>query len=182
MSSKTEISNLAISHLSTGKTISNFDTENSEEARACRSFYEICKRIVLSDHDWAFASRFETLGLVSSQPTSEWDFSYRYPSSCLKVRRILSGERSDTLDTQIPFKIISDGTGKLIYTDQEDAQVEITRDLDDPELFSPHFTMALSFKLAMYIAPRITAGDPFNLRDKMQALYYLELSGAVAKI
>lgn len=180
MSSKTEISNLAISHLATGKTISDFTTENSEEARACRTYYEIAKRMVLADHDWTFATRFETLGLVASQPTSEWDYSYRYPSQCVKVRRILSGERSDTLDTQIPYKIISDSTGKLIYTDQEDAQVEITRDLDDPELFSPHFTMALSFRLAMYIAPRITAGDPQNLRERMQGYYLLELSSAVA--
>jgi len=181
MASKTEIANLAISHLATGKTISDFETENSEEARACRTYYETAKRMTLTDHDWVFATRFETLGLIESDPMDEWDYSYRYPSQCVKIRRILSGERSDTLDTQIPFKIISDSTGKLIYTDQEDAQVEITRDLDDPELFSAHFTMALSFRLAMYIAPRITSGDPFKMRNEIRQLYLLEISNAIAE-
>ena len=96
MSSKTEIANMAISHLGIGKEIANLGIEKSEEAKACRRFYETAKTGVLVDLDWSFATKFVVLNLITAAPSLEWAYSYKYPVDCINMRRILSGTRRDT--------------------------------------------------------------------------------------
>jgi len=178
MSSSTEIANMAISHLGMGKEIANLDTEQSKEASACRRFYDVARQAVLMDYDWTFATKEAVLNLIEEEPNDDWLYSYRYPVDCLSLRKILSGSRRDTLSSKVPYKISKDSSGKLVFSDQEDASVEYTEDVEDPTYFSTPFTIALSFKLAAYIAPRVTAGDPFKLKSEMLAQYALELDNA----
>ena len=170
MSSTTEICNLALSHLGIGKEIASL-TDGSEEAAACNRFYAISLRIVLADFAWPFATRFVELGLVEEDPTSEWSYSYRYPSDALMVRRVLSGARTDSRDSRVPYKIASDATGLLIYTDYEDAEVEYTADVTDANSFPDDFAEALSYRMAASMAARVTGGDPFGLGAKAEAKY-----------
>ncbi len=171
MSSETEISNMAISHLGVGKEIADLDTETSAEAKACRRFYDIARDTVLRDFEWPFATKIASLGLVESDPNTEWDYSYRYPSDCITLRRILSGVRQDTLDSKVPYKIAQDSSGRLIFSDEENASVEYTVKVTDPAKYTPDFTLALSYRLAVYIAPRVTRGDPFKLMEKAMGMY-----------
>lgn len=177
MASKTEICNLALSHLGYGKEIADLDTEQSQEASACRRFYTTAKQAILEDHDWSFATEFATLALIEANPTTEWAFSYRYPTDCLKIKRILSGIRQDTTDTQVPFKLLQDTSGLIIYTDMEDAQIEFIKDVTENYL-PAQFNLAFSFRLAAYLAPRITGGDPFKMKEEMLGQYALELQRA----
>jgi hypothetical protein len=94
--------------------------------------------------------------------------------------RILSGIRNDNRQSRVPFRIVRDVSGRLIYTDAEDAVIEYTRDETNPELFTPDFTLALSYFLAVQIAPRLTAGDPFKLSEKVLNFYLAHLSRAKA--
>jgi len=181
MSSTTEISNLAISHLGIGKEIANLDTEQTEEASACRRYFESAKKATLSDLDWTFATKFAVLNLIESEPNEEWNFSYRYPSDCINMRRILSGQRQDTQKTRVPYRISADSAGRIIYTDKENAEIEYTKNVTDPGLFSAEFALALSFRLASYIAPRLTGGDPFKMKQEMLAQYEIELGRAKKK-
>jgi len=175
MASKTEIANMAISHLGIGKTITNLDTDKSQEAQACRVFFETAKNAALKDHDWSFAWKEATLNLIEENPLDEWGYSYRYPTDALTIRRIVSGQQCDTLDSVVPFVIGSDSSGKLIYTDRSEARVQYTFDVDNVDLYTPRFTLALSFQLAYYIAPRITGGDPFKAKADMLTQYKMEL-------
>lgn len=175
MSSSTEICNLALSHLGVGKPIDNLETEKSQEAAVCRRFYQTARQAVLRDMRWPFAKRIEALGLVEEDPNEEWDYSYRYPVNCLLARRILSGTRNDTQDTQIPFVIASDDSGELIYTDEYQAELEYTFNVTNEALFPPDFVLAFSFRLAAYIAPTITAGDPFKMGARALQMYGLEI-------
>ena len=171
MASKTEICNLALSHLGIGTEISDIVTEQSPEAKVCRRFYDVILGMTLRDRNWTFATVFTDLALIEEDPNTEWGFSYRQPSGCVKVRRILSGIRNDTRDSRIPYKIGNDGTGILIFCDMEDAILEYTELVTNPELFPPDFVLAHSYNLAAHIAPRITAGDPFKNRPLMLSLY-----------
>lgn len=179
-SSNTEIANLALSHLSSGKEISNLETDRSQEALACRRFFETARDAVLRDFAWPFATKIADLGLVEETPSDEWDYSYRYPTDCVKLRRVLSGTRNDTRDSRVPYKLISDDAGSLIYVDTENAQCEYTARITDPGRYPPDFVMAMSCRLAAYIAPRITAGDPFKLGKRAMDLYEYELGLAKA--
>jgi len=185
MASETEICNMALSHLGVSKEIANLETERSAEASACRRFYDMTRDEVLRGFPWPFATKFAALGLVSDSDdddhgNDEWDYAYRYPTDCLKMRRIKSGTRNDSRSSRVPYIIAKDDEGKLIYTDQEDAEAEYTVLVDDPGLYPPDFVMALSLRLAAYIAPRLTAGDPFKMGDRSLKLYVLSQATAEA--
>lgn len=176
MASKTEICNFAISHLGSGKGIGNIDTEHSEEANACRQFYDMARDEMLREFPWPFASKTATLALVASDPSIEWLFSYRAPSDCLRIKRILSGERTDT--EPVPYRKMSDSQGILVYTDMESAQMEYTAQITNTQLFDPDFVMALSLRLAAYIAPRLTSGDPFRMGARALQLWQMSVAKA----
>lgn len=183
MASNTEIANIAISHLGSGKDIGDLDSENSPEANAVRRFYNTARDEVLRDFPWPFATKYVALGLVASNPddvADEWDYSYRYPSDCLYLRRIASGSRNDSRQSRVNYIVSQDDQGLLILTDMQDACMQYTVRVTDESRFSPDFVMAFSYLLAFYTAPRITAGDPFNLQDRTIKAYFQALSKARA--
>jgi len=165
------ICNMALRHAGVSTEIANLETESSEAANACRRFYEISREAALRDFDWPFATRFVAMALVATNPSDEWAYAYRYPTDCLKFRRIESGVRLDTFQTIVKYRVASDAEGLLILTDKEDAVGEYTVKVENETLYHPDFTIALSYRLALEIVPSITAGDPFNLLQKIAALY-----------
>lgn len=171
MASQVGICNMSLSHLGISKEIAIFETEKSEEAATVRRFYDVALSKILSDYPWPFATRIAALALVAVEPNTEWLYSYRYPVDCLTLRRVISGVRNDTRQSRAPYKIASDASGRLIFTDEEDAQVEYTALITDTLQFQADFALAFSYLMAFLIAPRLTAGDQFKLGDKAFKLY-----------
>lgn len=180
MASKTDICNIALSHLGISKEIANLDSEQSKEAAACRRFYEVTIESTLKDYSWPFASKIATLNLIEENPNDEWAYSYRYPTDCLFFRRILSGNRNDTELTKVPYAVTKDNSGYVVFTDRAEADAEYTVKITDESFFSSDFIIAVSYRLASYIAPRVTAGDPFKLGQQALQKYMIELNKAVA--
>lgn len=176
--STTVLCNLALSHIGVSKEIQNVETEQSKEAAACRRFREVARQKVLGDFAWPFANRIEALSLVTEDPNDEWLYEYGQPADCLKARRILSGIIPESEDTRVPF-VESNGTSQtVIWTDKIDAQLEFTIDEDDTDRWPADFKLAYSYMLAMLLAPRLTAGDPFKLQGSVAKLYEVEISNA----
>lgn len=171
MAAKDNLCNMALSHLGVGKEIASLDTERSEEAAACRRFYDQVIEETQRDFAWSFTSVIDDLALVSSNPNEEWAYAYRYPSACKRFRRILSGARNDSRQSRVPHRIIKDGSGQLILTDMVSAKGEWYELVTDPTKFPPDYKMAASFLLAFYIAPRVTGGDPFKLGERAGRMY-----------
>lgn len=180
MASSTEICNLALGHLGVNKSISSLSTEQSQEANACRRFYDISLQRVLRDFDWPFARRYATLGLVEEDPNQEYAYSYRYPSDCVAIRKILSNLRNDTRQSRIHFSLGNDDAGQLVYTDQAEAEIRYTYLETDPDKFPPDFTIAFSYLIAYYIAPSLTGGDPYGVTNRALQSYLAEISRAGA--
>lgn len=184
-SSNTEIANMALAHLGNGKDIADLDTENSSEARSIRRFYNVAREATLSDFPWPFATKYQALALVSEygdtgHVTDEYDFAYRYPATCLMIRRIKSGNRNDDRQDRVEYKIAQDDSGQLILTDADEAEVEFTTLIESESRYSPDFALALSLRLAVYAAPQLTKGDPFKLGDRAMNLYLQAISRAQA--
>jgi hypothetical protein len=185
------ICNRALRHLAIGKPIASL-TENSENARACADFYDEVRDEVLRDFNWPFARRFAALALVGGTATlavtPEWQYSYRLPDGCLAVRRLMSGSRVETPTTRIPFATGGDDTGGLLYTDQAVVaatsstlalpHLEYTASVTAEARFPVDFAQAFSFKLAFYLAPELTGGDPNKLGARAGGMYERILSGA----
>jgi len=85
----------------------------------------------------------------------DWTYAYRYPSDCLFARRITEvaeGTQRRFDPTPIPFRVGRDENGLLIYTNEEDANLEYTmidcEDMWSDDLFLDAFTWRLAAKLA----------------------------------
>ena len=178
--SKTGIVNIALSHLGISKELGNLETDRSLEASTGRRYFDTARDKVLRDFHWPFATRIEALGLVEEDPNTEWGFSYRYPVNCLRIERFLSGLRNDTLQSKSPYKIVSDDTGLLIYSDLEDAEIEYTVRATNIIIYPADFVIAFSFYLANLMAPRVTGGDQFKLGRIALNNYEIEISKAQA--
>ena len=126
------------------------------------------------------ARAFLDLALIAEAPTDEWGYSYQYPTDCLKIRRILSGIRNDNRQTRVPYKFVESTGSKVIYTDMQNACIEYTLFREDVEAYPDDFVLALSRRIASYIAPLVTGGDPFKLQDKNMQLYLYEIALAQA--
>lgn len=174
-SSETEICNIALSNLGQGKTISSL-TELSEEARACNLLYPTVRDAVLRDFKAGFSKKTAALNLVEEDPNTEWKYSYRVPSDCIFARRIVSGIRNETEDMKIPFQEGADDQGLLIFTDLEDAELEYTYRVTQVSRFPPDCVLAIAFRLAAYLAPRLTGSDQFKIQQRMMQAYQMELA------
>lgn len=177
MASEAEIYNMALLHLGVSKQIAA-STEQSIEARSCRTFFSTVRDAVLRDFSWPDFVKTVTLGLIEEDPNDEWDFSYQVPSDCLRILRILSGQRTDTRDTRVPYKTVYGASGTILYTDVEDAELEYVVRVEDTSRFRPDMVLAMSARLATYVAPSLTKGDPFKLGQRAMQLYDLELGKA----
>lgn len=176
----TEVSNYSIAALGQGKTIADLETEASAEARACRRFFADARDLTLSAYQWPFATKYATLGLVEEDPTTEWAFSYRKPSDCIHIRRILSGSRNDTRQSRVSYELVGDDAGALIYTDMEDAVLEYTKRVTDIGQWPAGFSLAFGYKLAALIAPSIM-GTASQKRQEMDGMFAVAISQEAAR-
>lgn len=177
---KTEICNLALTHIGSSVDIANVETERSAEAMAFRKCFDIVMDMTLRDYAWSFATRVQPLSLVSTNPNDEWNFAYRYPVDCVQDRRIQSGIRNDNRQSRIPYSLFTDSSGILIYTDQPEAVLEYTGKEPDVSKWPPDAAMALSLRLAVYVSSTITGGDPFGVGNRAMQMYMFEISKAKA--
>lgn len=191
------ICNKALGNARISQQIANLN-EISKHARACKKWYEHARDITLSELNWPFATGYVELALVAEDPITEWQFSYRYPQNCIAVRKILNpagrlnvGEVTDSIWPQsqvvagadplrIPYTLGVDDQGKLIYTDQEEASVEITTLVANPALFPATFVEALAWQLAKKILPEVTEGDQEVTVADAEKAYRIAISVAVA--
>lgn len=185
MATTTEICNMALSHLGVGKDVSNVDTEKSNEARAFNRFYPTAIEAMLRDFPWPFAIKMATLALVEdnqdeSDILSEWEFSYQYPADCVEAKRIVSMHTTDNRQSRIPYRIITGASGPLILSNWPNAVLEYAGLLPTTALFPADFTLALSYRMACYMAARVTGGDPFKLAPRCMQAYQIELASARA--
>lgn len=175
MSSVVEIYNIALASLGVTQQVSSA-TEASTEAAACTLFYVTCRDRVLRDFDWSFARRYFTLGLVASDPNTDWAYAYRYPSDALSIRGIVSTTR--TTPSRTPYTLGSDSSGKLIYTDNAEAVARMTVRITDTELFDALFVSALAGLLGSKIAPSLARGP--KLAAAAYEMYLVDLAAAQA--
>jgi hypothetical protein len=169
---KTEICNMALGHLAVGQELTDVDTDRTKEAKACRKFYDNARDTLLRSYPWPWATRIATLDLDTEEPNTEWLYQYALPSDYLRLGgRILSGVRPDTEATQIPYRIISDGSEMFLLTNQVDAQFEYTMAVEDERVFPPDFVGAFSLYLATLISPLVTGGDQFKLGERAANMF-----------
>lgn len=169
-----KICNIALGRIGNSQQIQSL-TEDSNEAKVCKLFYESVRDSVLEDFTWPFAQKYVSLGLIEEEPNLDWGFKYQYPSDCIHAIRILNGA-SRVNPPLVPFQIGNDASGLVLYTDQEDAILQYTMRFTDPVRFSPTFADATSWRMAYEIAMPLAVKE--TIRNTAWQLYRAAIAKA----
>lgn len=168
---KTEIANRALRRAGIGQTLTDLATDDSENADACRDHYDDCRDEALEYGPWSFATRRAVLALVAGTAPEEWEYQYGLPTDCVRPLDLPSGLRAPRADQETEFIVESDGSQRLLYTDQEDATLRYVARNDDPSTYSRAFADALVYRLAADLALALArnpqlAGQLLDLYDE----------------
>lgn len=180
MASEIEICNIALSRLGISRSI-NALTEQSKEAGACSLHYAPARDAVLSDFPWNFATKRVALADLNDPP-SDWRYAYRYPTDCMRLIEIMTpGTRTPTARQRIEYATgsDSDGTGKLIYTDEPNAWVKYVGKVVDTNMFDAIFRDALAWRMAGEMAMQLTGNG--NLGQYAMQMYGQVLLGSASR-
>lgn len=169
MSSVVDICNIALSRVGADGQISAISPpDGSVEAGLCARFYPIARRQLLEAHAWTFAKKREALAEVDN--TSEvWAYAYARPARCVKPLRVLLAAdvvSFDTVDAPVPLARIGherdsadfEVEGDVIRTNQPDAVLVFTHDIEDTTKYTPGFEIALGVLLAAHLAGPLIKG------------------------
>lgn len=174
--SAVSICNLAITRLGQSQAIAAL-TEASKAAQLCNVLYADCRDRVLRAHNWPFATRYQTLGLVEEAPNNDWIYSYRYPANCLRIHRLVTA-LGQAEPNPPAYAIASDSVGRLVLTNQPQAVAQYTHRIENPAEFDPLFASALAWLLAVELAGPLTGEDRWRVRA--QQSYEQEIRAAQA--
>lgn len=181
MADKTDVANMALFHIGVSNTISNIDTERTTEARVCKAFFDQSVDEMLRDFCYPDTAKYATLQLISSNPNNDWGYSYSYPNDCLMIIKILGQSRVGDYTSRVPYDLGYSSSSKLIYTDQASAVAKYIVRITDVSYLNPDLISALSYKLALYIAPTIASGENrANAEAKVRNMY-IDMQSKAAK-
>jgi len=175
MASKTEIINLALTHLG-AKVISSI-TESTEVARRAAVVYDPARDECLRSCDWAFATQIVALAEIANETVTGWDYLYAYPSNCLRVRKVINSATSLTEEPPKFRELLSPTTSaKALASDLESASAEFTYKVTDTTLYDSAFVSAFSYLLAAKLAQTLTGNT--QLAGQMMNIYMALVSDA----
>jgi len=177
---KIEICNMALSRI--GESPIEALTENSEAARKCNQFYEHDRRVVLRRYPWPWATRRVELAAMPDSP-QDYQYAYRYPADCCYLRKIYAVASDGhllPLPDFVSYKVVSDASGLVLYTNEPRVVAEYTADVKDVALFDEIFCEALSWKLASSIAFKLTGNAQISqmAESEYQTMFDIAVSDA----
>lgn len=179
MTSEVSICNLALNHIR-AERIFNL-TDEGTAAQACSDWYGPARDLSLADMPWNFSGKTAALAKQVEVP-NEWSFGYAYPADCLKIRYITPPGKLRHQTPRLAYEVAFNAAGnKTILTNQDEACATYTFKLTDPNQFDPHFVIALSYQLAVFIAVPIAGTSKGRLmRDDLAEAYVNAVSAAIS--
>ena len=168
-SSEVEICNIALNHLGADSTIASL-TEQSTEARQCNILYAPSRDYILRKHPWGFAEKVVALSSLGSPPP-DWSYRYQYPSDCIKIREVLTGDRN--VSDPVPYKVAAgdDLNSRVILSDKDEAYLRYTARVTNAAVFDASFVQMLAWYMAVQLAMPLTGKK--SIRDDALVGYQL---------
>lgn len=158
---RTQIANLGLRACGFKGSIVDVDSDTTAQARIVRDVLDLAIEHLMSAYDWPHARRHVELSLVGGTSSSAWNddfqYAYRYSTTWMKFIRVVDedgGDRNPTDESNIPYRIDSDSSGRLVLTDLEDAEAEVII-LPDEGQYPASFVEALRLKVGMMAGPSL---------------------------
>jgi len=123
--------NRALAHLGQSRALTSVSADTTPAGVAARLHYNTAVDAILRAWAWPFANRYAALTLVggtsATAVNSDWQYSYRTPDRLLRAIRVIQPGTKRAHDPNAPpFRVEQDALGSLLFTDQEDAELEYT--------------------------------------------------------
>jgi hypothetical protein len=189
VASEADLCNIALGRCGIRDFIDDLD-EASDEAEACAVHYANARDSILASAPWKFATRRADLNQLANVTRTGWGFCYALPDDFVSTVRLWpqpnagggafmtagspfggynlnSLVRNPGADQKIPFDLESDasvGTGRILCTDLDHANLQYVARITNPALFSDLFVNAVAWQLAielcmtLAIKPAVAAG------------------------
>jgi len=168
MASQVEICNLALQRL--GKTSITSITSNNENARQCNTNWETSVQEVLSESNWSWATKTETLALTTDE-SLDFDYCYQLPTDFIKIIKLYDSDKN-IIDKEY-YQVIS----RNIETDYETVTLKYIYYIENIAYFPPLFVKAFILKLAHNMCNLLTSNT--GLQDRLLIEYKDALSDAI---
>ena len=150
MASNVEIANRALQRLG-AKRITSL-TDDSVNARAVNSCFDVLRQAELRKHPWSFSIKRVQLAASSTAPLFVKEKSYPLPSDCLRVLPNDPDYEYNNKDWQIEGR-------NIITDDASPLNVRYVKDVTDPNQMDVLFREALSAKIAMELCEELTQSN-----------------------
>lgn len=178
MASAVEICNMALAHVGAATTlVTAIDPpDGSTYAGYCAQFYPQARREMLDmPNAFTWSKRRAQLSQVGN-PSTIWNYAYALPSDCLNAKRVLQQPLvannpffwpytwAVSWDQLQLFNELGSADFQIengvLLTNEPNAVLLYTIDVEDTARFSPTFVTALSYLLASFLAGPIIRGRP----------------------
>lgn len=188
-SSAAAICNLALIRVGQRDFIDSLQ-EATLAAQVAAACYDLTRDALLEAFDWSFARRRAVLGRLTLTRT-EYAYTYALPADCV-IARYIEGTRTYAGDWDfpspmpttpgIPFatELNDDGTLRIVVTDDVAPTLVYTSRVTSPGLFSPLFTQALAWALAVEFVTALPVKPELAARAIQQAQQSLLVAEASA--
>lgn len=158
--SKVQVCNSALVQLGANK-ISNFD-ENSAEANACSTKWDIVRRDLLRNHPWNFAIRRRQIAASVGEPTYKYAYKFTLPAECIRLIQVYTNRDYRLEGRSILTSRVDDPSAPRL-------DIKYVADVEDPSEWDAAFVNVVVFRLAMELAYALPAKE--TQIDRMAALY-----------
>ena len=152
MPSQTDFLNEAL--IQCGADVITAIDDGSINANHCGRLYDSRRRAALEIHRWQFADWRVALVSTGTTPAFEWAYSYTLPADFIALR-VFNGAELDTSQVAEWPYVNSEGykiEGPYIYTNLGEVQIVYSRDITDPNRWTPLFYQMLATWLASGLA------------------------------
>jgi hypothetical protein len=180
MYTKEQIFNLALGALLLQREITNAATDRSNECRVLNTHYTVAFWTTLQDLDLDSTSSQVELELIETAPNDGdvWQYAYRYPSTCVFLRRLQSCSTIDNRYTHIPKRVAIHEGEKVIFTNQKEAIAEyIPSTIALSTLIAPA-GLCIAYKLAMLSSALVVGKGAQKLKEELMSKYMIFKSEA----
>ena len=198
MTSAVEIYNLALSNVRGGSI--NAFTDSSLQAQVGKLKYAFLRDRLLAEASWGFNHNVDVLSVLSTD-IFNWAYAYAYPSDCLKINRLVNSYEelanvdadvvSRLIDSQllpirdsriqVPYEIFNFSNVRTIGANETELRIDYLAKIEEPNLYSTDFILALSHLIASEIAiPIVGAELGRQLRSDELQIYNEYLNSAIA--
>lgn len=185
MISATEIANMSLARLGVSLTVSDIETENSNQAVVLRKMFQMSMDTVASKHGWGFLNRYQELNLHVEDPAPMYNYGYSSPSDCLMIRSLARNGNFPKFEEQENEKNIFEelvlSTGNtIIMTNVVDAWAKYTLRPNITLQVPEYFGRAVSAQLAIDAAPQLITNNYAKVASSLNNQAMKDMSDAIA--